>query len=164
MKNFSTFVLIAICLASPQLANAGRPDWQQCGKANKKSIPCPVSVYTLVATPEVYDGIYVQFIAHYPSPNSLVIYANEDAAIQSDFMSSILLDATQELTCGYYQVTGLFRHDTRDSGVASGIYWQRGRIYDVDMSRPMHGLNRRCADYFKGVEYLDGVVPIKRMN
>ena len=165
MKSILTIMFtIIIFLTTFQGKAARMPAWQQCGTGNSASNPCPVSVYTLLSNPEHYDEIYVTFIGFYPASGAAVVYANEDSAIQADFMSSILLESKQENNCGYYEIRGRFRYDTHDSGLASGIYKQSGRLYGIKMSRPPHGFKRGCSPDWSGIEYLNGVVPIRRVK
>lgn len=147
----------------PLLAKGGRlPDWGQCNKGNFESNPCPVSFYTLIANPEIYDDKYVKFIGYYPSSGARVVYLNEGAAISGDFMSSLLLDSVQNEGCGYYEVTGLFKYETKDSGLAPGIYRSYGAVHRVKFSLPSHGVRRGCDLDVDSVFYLNGVVPVRR--
>lgn len=140
------------------------PNWEQCRQGNMKSNPCPVSFYSIIENPELYDGKYVKFIGYYPSSGARIIYINKDAAISGDFMSSLLMDTAHEKTCGYYQARGLFRHETKDSGLAPGIYMSYGVMDETTLSRPPHAIKHGCDLDDDSIVYLNGVVPIRRGN
>lgn len=160
MKGMVSFILFCSCamFCEPSVASSAKRDLPQCGSANARSNPCPVSIYELLANSGYYDGKYVKFIAFYPSSSARVVYANEDAALHLDFSSSILLDKVPGELCGYRSVSGLFVDDARDSGVSPNYYRQAGKLSEVQFFFPLRPIGRKCSTD-NGRVYVDGIFP-----
>lgn len=159
---------IAGCKESvPDTIEASRdvPGWAQCQSSNSKDNPCQVSIYSLVTTPSAYNGMYVEFIGYFPSKGARLIFANSDAAESSDYLSSLLMESSPESDAGYFKVNSLFSHDFKDSGLATGVYRQQGRLQDVKLSQvqaSIKALSEKCERTPCEAYYINGVLPAIR--
>lgn len=151
--------LLMIFVWLPVAALAREVD--QCGKYNSKSNPCPVSFYRLVASPDMYDGKFVRVVGFYPAAGAKSIYINEDAALQGDIMSSVLLDVVPNKPCGYHDVLGLFSLDLEEKDLVLGIYMPVGRLTSVEFFFFSRSLNRSCRINEGSINYINGVIPVK---
>lgn len=141
------------------------PDWAQCRTSNSEHNPCQVSVYALVTTPSMYDGMYVEFVGYFPSKGARLLFVNRDAAESSDYLSSLLMESSFESGAGYYKVKSRFFHDSKDSGLASGVYRQNGRLQGVKIipaATSIAELSTKCEDGTCEAYYINGVVPAVR--
>lgn len=141
------------------------PSWDQCRATNSESNPCQVSMYSLITTPSMYDGMHVNFIGYFPSRGARLLFVNRDAADSSDYLSSLLMDSTFDEGAGYYTVKAKFFHDVEDSGLAPGVYRQMGRLESLELARvasSIDALSAKCGDNSCEAYYMNGVVPMSR--
>jgi len=157
VRMFQFLMMIFVWL--PLVALAGEVD--QCGKYNSKSNPCPVSFYRLIASPDVYDGKFVRVVGFYPASGAKSIYINEDAAVQGDIVSSVLLDVVPNKPCGYHDVSGLFSRDLEDKDIVLGIYMPVGRLTSIEFFFFSRSLDRSCRIDEGSISYINGVIPVK---
>jgi len=146
-------------------SRAGLPAWAQCQASNSEHNPCQASMYSLVTSPSLYDGMYVEFIGYFDSRGSRLLFVSRDAAASSDYLSSLLMESTFDDPAGYYQVDAKFAHDVQDSGLASGVQRQVGRLTSIRLTRvgtSIDTLSEKCGDDSCEAYFINGVAPAVR--